>query len=58
MQEASRDAVTARDAEPPKAERKAIDMAKAGSGILSHRHSQQLTSTERWREATSLCLDM
>lgn len=46
MQEAGSGANTARGAEPPKAKRKAADMAKVGSGVLSHRHCQQLTSTE------------
>ena len=58
MQEAGRDATIAMDAEPPKAERKATDLAKVDSGALSQRHSQQLTSTERRHEATLLCLDM
>lgn len=58
MHAGGRDAITARDAEPTKAERKATDMVKVDSGALSQRHSQQLTSPERWQEATSLCLDM
>lgn len=46
MQEAGSGANTARGAEPPKAERKAADIARVGSGALSHRHCRQLTSTE------------